>query len=72
VCIDADNDGSCADVDCDDNESLVNPPAAELECDGLDNDCSPFTVDDVDGVGNASDPCPFNNPDVSDEDGVCG
>ena len=35
---DADADGYTADVDCDDNDTRVNPGAEEL-CDGLDNDC---------------------------------
>lgn len=41
--------------DCDDSESNVNPGAAEIMCDSLDNDCSPVTLDnpdrDQDGFG---------------------
>ena len=35
---DNDGDGFTADVDCDDNDPLVNPAATEI-CDGVDNNC---------------------------------
>jgi hypothetical protein len=36
--VDIDEDGFYSDVDCNDQEPLINPGAIEL-CDGLDNDC---------------------------------
>jgi hypothetical protein len=49
-CTDDDKDGYaveggiCGAVDCDDNNSTINPGASEL-CDGLDNDCNAATPD---------------------------
>lgn len=42
--IDADGDGYPADVDCDDENPAVHP-AAEERCNGIDDDCSPTTVE---------------------------
>ena len=39
ACIDADNDGACAGVDCDDGDKDMHPGAPEV-CDGVDNDCN--------------------------------
>ncbi len=79
-CVDADNDGHCAEVDCDDNNSAVNSGAEEV-CDGVDNDCDDET-DEVE-VGWCGDEagciggrcidffCDFVDPDVhSDFDGI--
>ena len=41
-CIDDDNDGSCAGVDCDDGDEDMHPGAQET-CDGVDNDCNGAT-----------------------------
>ena len=38
-------------ADCDDGETLVNPEAAELCGDGIDNDCDPTTDETVDTDG---------------------
>ena len=38
VLVDADDDGFTENVDCDDNNPLVNPGATEV-CDGIDNNC---------------------------------
>ncbi len=56
--VDLDNDGYASDVDCDDNDPLVNPGATEV-CDGIDNDCDAQVdegllntyYEDVDGDG---------------------
>jgi MYXO-CTERM domain-containing protein len=44
-CTDADEDGFCEDVDCDDSQADINPDAIEVCDDDLDNDCN----GDVDG-----------------------
>lgn len=44
TCIDADNDGYCADVDCNDNDASINPGANDTKGrpgrDGVDNNCN--------------------------------
>jgi len=42
---DRDNDGYNADVDCNDWNAKINPGAAEVEGDNIDNDCNPLTTD---------------------------
>ncbi|MBI4831288.1 MAG: putative metal-binding motif-containing protein [Candidatus Lindowbacteria bacterium] len=37
--VDADGDGYASDIDCDDSDPAVNPGAAEVCDDGIDNDC---------------------------------
>ena len=49
-CTDADQDFSCSDVDCNDNNASINPNADEL-CDNADNDCNQNTADGVDEPG---------------------
>ena len=54
------------DGDCDDGRSGVNPDAAELVCDGLDNDCDPGTSNnpdaDADGTTVCSGDCDDSDP----------
>jgi hypothetical protein len=60
ACTDADSDGysveggDCGPVDCDDTDPGVNPGAAEVCTDGIDNDC--------DGLIDATDPDAVNCP----------
>jgi len=46
---DLDEDGYCADVDCDDNDPNINPGVPEL-CDGIDNNCNGDIDDEVNCV----------------------
>ena len=66
-CVDADGDGFCVDVDCDDERASINPDAQEI-CDGVDNDCSGAPgageVDrDEDGYLLCENDCDDNDPD---------
>ena len=73
-CTDADNDGYCADVDCDDNNPAIKPGASEACGDGRDNNCdgaidegcggSGCTDADGDGWCVEDGDCDDNNPHV--------
>ena len=58
-----DGDGYTSDVDCDDNNSDINPGQEEEPYNGIDDDCDPETLDDdldQDGFALADD-CDDNN-----------
>ena len=71
ICVDADADGApdiaCGGTDCDDTDAAVNPSAAEVCGDGIDNDCSGSDGDvDVDGDGGISTSCSGDDCDDTD------
>ena len=44
---DFDGDNFCASAgDCDDTNPMINPSMIEVECNGIDDDCNPSTLDD--------------------------
>ncbi len=68
-CGDADGDGftdaTCGGNDCDDANVSIFPGNIEFLCDGVDNDCSTATGDDVNNDG---DPVSYCNGDCADND----
>lgn len=52
--VDNDHDGFTANVDCNDNNPAINPGSLEFVNDGLDNDCSSRTPDQVKTFQNQS------------------
>ena len=48
-CEDADGDGFCPPLDCDDNDPTINPGAGERPNDGRDNDCD-GEIDEQEGI----------------------
>ena len=49
--VDADGDGYTDEIDCDDNDPNINPGAAEIPYDGIDQNCNGSDQTDVDGDG---------------------
>ncbi len=66
VALDADGDGYDDRTDCDDAHSAINPGAAEVSYDGIDNDCNAATLDnDLDqDLYLYPDDCDDTDPDV--------
>jgi hypothetical protein len=49
--VDNDGDGYTEEIDCDDNDPAINPGAAEIPYDGIDQNCNGTDLTDVDGDG---------------------
>lgn len=72
---DRDGDGAGSCTDCNDIDMSIGPMVAE-SCDGIDNNCDGvvdegFPDGDADDVPDCTDPCPLDNPDDANGDGVC-
>ncbi len=64
--MDRDLDGYSTVLDCDDDDPAVNPGAAEIPYNGVDDDCDPGTPDqDLDGDGWIADDCDDEDPAVN-------
>ncbi len=66
-CLDADQDGSCADQDCDDDDPQRAPNLSEICGDSLDNNCDEQVDEECQGAGDAG----VDEPGDEDDSGFC-